>query len=67
MENLWAENQIAKGRSIALSDHPLLHVVCFFGTTLLSYFSKFIHLKFTHVKFRDPKFISQKFIFPIQI
>lgn len=54
-------------------DHPLLHVIFFFGTVLLSYFNKFIHLKFVHLKFthlkfnRDPKFISQKFIYPIQI
>ncbi len=51
---------------------PPLHLVSFFGTALLFYFSKFIHLKFihlkfTHIKFRDQKFISQKFIYPIQI
>ena len=43
-----------------------------FFTALLSYFSKFmhlkfVHLKFTHLKFTDPKFINQKFIYPIQI
>jgi hypothetical protein len=35
----------------------------FLSTVILSYFSKFMHLKFvylkfTHLKFRDPKFIS---------
>lgn len=62
------------GRSVPL---PYAVSFFFFGTTLLSCFTKFIppkfipikftHLKFTYLKFVDLKFVSQKFIYQIQV
>ncbi len=46
------------GRSIL--PPPSLHLVSFFGTALLFYFSKFLHLKFIHLKFIHLKFIHLK-------
>ena len=67
-------NSIQSVRNTTGQGNPLVEMLLaslwflfFFGTVLLSYFSKFmslkfIHLKFVHLKFRDQKFISQKFI-----
>ncbi|BAS73129.1 Os01g0612350 [Oryza sativa Japonica Group] len=71
-EQLFAEEAMYGLIGRKLAPPPFLHLVFFFGTALIFYFSKFmhlkfIHLKFTHLKFRDQKFTSQKFIYPIQI
>ncbi len=57
----WEIARLLSAPSDQDSDPPSLHVVSFFGTALLSYFSKFMHLKFVHLKFTHLKFIHLKF------